>query len=308
MSGMPRVPALGAATERRLLTPEFWRSVAPELATSQRLDLGAVAHYAPSTEQGERLERSMRQDGFCELLSVLPAERVQRMRSGIEAVRARFGHEVFALMFDEPWLSLAEVVRVLEPILGAGLRAVPLPYVNYVPPGDAGFAPHRDRHGAPLDAQGLPNMVTAWFSLTETSPERACLSVLPARFDPGFPDHLEQREVPDLRNVRALPVSAGSLLCFNQSLLHWGGRNFSDETRVSFAFEVEREGLFDARQPAIELASELDFEWRCGFVGATIGMLSKSNLQFSPSDLDAAQLMCEHVHGAAFNAYFTDES
>jgi hypothetical protein len=290
-----------------LLRPAFWSRVVPFLSASEVLDLGAVSRCKLDGRHEATVVESMRRDGFFSVNSVLPPDRTERMRQGVETVRACFGHEVFSLMFDEFWRALAEMSDILERVVGPGCRAVPLPYVNYVPPGDAGFGAHRDRHGDALTVDGLPNMVTAWVSLTEATPERACLSLLPASRDRNFPDQLERREVADLRDIRAVPVPSGSLVCFNQALLHWGTRNAAREPRVSFAFEIERDGIAGARKPAIDLSSRMSFSTRAGFVGATIGMLNKSNVAFSASDLDAAQLMCERVHGDLFEALFYDE-
>ncbi len=287
-----------------LFDPSWWRGLAPGLSVSEVLDLASIAPRVPTPEQSRDLVSAMRKNGFFAVRELLPLARMTAIREGIESIRAQFGHEIFVLLYDEVWRTLAELSRILELVVGSGYRAVPLPYVNYVPPGGAGFDAHRDRHGDALTAEGLPNTVTAWISLTGATPERACLSVLPAWLDPNFPERLERGEVPDLRDIRALSVPAGSLICFNQALLHWGTRNSDVEARVSFAFELEREGLLDAREPSIALADELDFETRCGFVGATIGMLSHRNIRFSAADLDRAQYLCERVHGRKFDRFF----
>jgi ectoine hydroxylase-related dioxygenase (phytanoyl-CoA dioxygenase family) len=300
-------PTFTGTLSDELLDPAFWSKIVPFLGTSPVLDLGAVQRRRIEAQREREIVESMRKDGFFSVEALLPRERMDRMRRGVEAVRARFGHEVFSLMFDEFWCTLAEVSALLALVTGSGSRAVPLPYVNYVPPGHAGFEPHRDRHDDPLTVDGMPNMVTAWISLTDATPERACLALLPASRDKNFPDRLASREVEDLRDIRAVPVPVGSLICFNQALLHWGTRNAAGDCRVSFAFEVERDGIATARRPPVELDQALDLSQRAGFVGATVGMLSKSNVTFTAADLDAAQLMCERVYGSEFDYLFVDE-
>jgi hypothetical protein len=287
-----------------VLTPEFWAAIAPELTVSPSLDVAAVARC--SLDGGERgeLPLRMRRDGFFVAEAVLPAEQMARLKRGVESVRARFGHEVFALLYDEFWSVLARVSSLIELVLGSGHRVVPLPYVNYVPPGDAGFGPHRDRNDRAVTSDGLPNFVTAWISLTDAGAERACLSLLPACRDRNFPERLERLEIHDLRDVRSAPVPAGSVICFNQALLHWGTRNAAPEPRVSFAFELERASFEEAREPCIPLDAPLTFDQRLGFVGAVVGMLSHSNVQFTSSELAAARSMCESVHGERFAPFF----
>jgi hypothetical protein len=272
------------------------------LTVTETLDLGEASRLTANTDgHADRVDR-MRREGVFTAQSLFAHSRLARMRAGIDAVRERLGHEVFALLFDEFWITLAETTDLLEPVLGTAFRVVPMPYVNHVPPGSAGFGAHRDRFDDPVTADGLPNMVTAWISLTDAGPERACLSVLPACHDRCFPDELSRLEIRDVRDIRALPVPAGSLVCFNQAVVHWGTRNASSEARVSFAFELERHGLADARSPSIDLAEPLSFDARLGFVGAVIGQLSKNNVQFTPTDLDIARRMCERVHGSTFAA------
>jgi hypothetical protein len=296
--------AIESLPKRDVLDRKFWSDLVPELNVSESLELGRVPRLPVDAAYAQVLTTRMRRDGFFAEPAALEAGAMARRHRGVETVRARFGHEVFALLYDEFWCTLAEVASLAGAVLGEGLRVVPLPYVNYVPPGDAGFGPHRDRNGDVLAPDGLPNMVTVWISLTDAGTERACLSVLPACCDPNFPDQLERLELRDLRDVRAIPVPAGSVICFNQALLHWGTRNSTDEPRVSFAFELERRGLADAREPSIDLESTLHFSERIGFVGAVVGMLSQSNVNFEQVDLEAAREMCSSVYGSRFEEFF----
>lgn len=282
----------------------FWRELVPFLGVSSRLDLGAAPLVDADAPERERLERRLRRDGFFAREGVLPEEQRERMRAGIERIRGHFGHEVFALMYDEFWLALAGLRSLAELALGRGCRVVPLPFVNYVPPGAAGFGAHRDRHDAALHESGLPNMVTLWVSLTDAGPERACLNLLPAAHDPNFPHALGQLEIRDVRSIRSVPVPAGSVICFNQALLHWGSHNECDAPRISFAFELERAGIAGARQPSFDLSGSLSLAERVGFVGAVVGILSQSNVHFQRADLIAARAMCKSLHGDRFEQFF----
>ncbi|MGW2404012.1 phytanoyl-CoA dioxygenase family protein [Streptomyces sp. NPDC001739] len=228
------------------------------------------------------------------------------MIRGIEEVRKNIGHEVFALIYDEFWNTIIEKRPLLESLMGPQVRAVPLPYVNYVPAGDAGFKPHRDRYHDPLAADGSPNMMTVWFALTDAGTERGCLSVLPSNVDPSFPDNLQKFHVTDLRNLRALPVTSGDAVIFNQALMHWGTRNVSSEPRISFAIEIERAGSPAARSPYLMLETLPSFEERVGFIGAVIGGLRRNNISFGDEHVDLGRNMCESVHGSRFKHLWED--
>jgi ectoine hydroxylase-related dioxygenase (phytanoyl-CoA dioxygenase family) len=109
------------------------------------------------------------------------------------------------------------------------------------------------------------------------------LAILPARFDPNFPDHLEVQRITDLRNLRALPVPIGSMICFNLALMHWGTRNVTDQPRVSFAFELARADQ-PVESPNVDLRAPLGFVARAGFLGRMVELLGAERVPFSEHD------------------------
>jgi hypothetical protein len=278
-----------------------WQAIAPSLALGRQR---AESERNVPLAQRASIHQRLAEDGLFTAPSGIAPAILERLRRGIDEIRAARHHEVFALLFDEPWVALASIAGQLRAVLGADARVVPTPYVNYVVPGDAGFSPHRDRYEQPLAGDGRPNVVTAWLSLTKADPQRACLGFLPTRFDPGFPDALERLRIPDLRDVRSVPVDAGTLVCFNQSTLHWGHRNVADAPRVSIAFELERAGIAGARSPSLALGEVPSFEARLGFVGTSIGRLAQNRCSFDAGDLALALRMSTAIHGDRFAGYW----
>jgi hypothetical protein len=263
--------------------------LAPTLSLSDELALDRVPRLAFSAGK-KAARRRMSSDGFLTEVSLLSSARCDKMRAGVEALRHAGLHELFALLYDEFWISLAEGSGIVEDVLGKGLAAILCPYVNYVPPGSHGFSVHRDRYSHAVAGDGLPNVVTTWFSLTDAGPEQACLGMLPARFDINFPDQLTRQEIGDLRDLRSLPVPIGSMVCFNLTLLHWGTRNVSARPRVSFAFELAR-AEFPREEPNVPLRQPLTFTQRAHFIGRSIDILRNHRIEFSKKDLAHAAVL-----------------
>ncbi|MEN0085488.1 MAG: phytanoyl-CoA dioxygenase family protein [Leifsonia sp.] len=276
-------------------TTGFWTVAVPSLTLSPWVgpppEAGMdVAHHTHALEI----------EGATVVRRAVPSVLCEQLERGVLEARRSFGHEVFALMYDEVWLALFASLPVLNAAMGDGVRAVPMPFVNYVPPGDAGFAPHRDRQHTPLSTDGTPNIMTVWTAVTEATTDRGCLAILPTRFDPAFPDDLGSVRIPDPRDIRSLPVDRGDAVIFNQAILHMGTRNVTSLPRVSIAIEIERAGLHGSREPSIELARGVSFEQRLGLVGTTIGALAHNNIRFHDHELALAKAMTESVHGKRF--------
>ncbi len=298
MRDIPDLPAL--SDPEAVQTAAHWRGLAPALTLSPEVSFDDGLHHRLSTAVLDGAQDDMCADGVFALPRLWDDGPARALRTGIDQLRGQGVHEVFALLYDEPWRLLGQLRPLLRRLLGPGCRAVPLPFVNVVPGGDAGFGPHRDRWTDPVDDQGLPKMLTTWVSLTDVPAERACLSVLPASADPHFPDELATLAIGDLRDIRALPVPAGSLVCFNQAIVHWGGKNFTPDTRMSFAFELERDGIEGAREPAIVLdEGRVTFAQRAAFLAAVVPGLYRNQTPIPLLDVARARALCPPATAAA---------
>ena len=121
----------------------------------------------------------------------------------------------------------------------------------FVEPSDsaAGWQPHRDNPVPPMTASGLPQTLTVGLPLTDATPLNGCMYALPAHLDEAFATGdfkiPPQVSVKVLQNIRALPAPAGSLLAWNQSLLHRGARSsrMGGGPRCSLACEFQSAAL-----------------------------------------------------------------
>ena len=88
----------------------------------------------------------------------------------------------------------------------------------------------------------MPKSLTVWVALTNASPLNGCMYLLPANLDTDYHNFAERDSEVNVKGMRALPVSAGSILMWNQRVIHWGGTASprAREPRISFAMEFQR--------------------------------------------------------------------
>lgn len=227
-----------------------WRSLLPGKAIT---DKPFAQHLAPlqlSDIRKKQLLTQVTSEGFFCLPQVLESETVSGLRNMIQTLNANQIMPIFAAVYDEFWTTLYKIRDLLSPILGPGYRLVPDFWIWHIPTGNksAGWAPHRDGGFNPdnMRRDGTPTLCTAWIALTDVSPDNACMYALSKRGDPLYQDFLRRYSgrqgianagtLPiDLSYVRALPASAGSVIGWEVSVMHWGGRSsaWAEEPRIS---------------------------------------------------------------------------
>jgi hypothetical protein len=201
------------------------------------------------------------------------------LAAAVAAVVAAGFHPLFAIVFDEFWQLLATLAPALEPILGPGPRLIPDFWLWHVDPAAdrAGSAPHRDAgYSGTLRSDGRPTLITVWLPLTDATPSNSCIYVLPLSRDPNYP---VPRNVPidaSLQDIRALPAAAGSILGWNQHILHWGSRSCPEarHPRISWAMYFQSADVPDFDPLARRLSGPLSFELRLGYIGAALAIYS----------------------------------
>lgn len=230
--------AVAGAIDRRR---DYWRSLAPGLSIG-----GACAPAPAAGSLADELPRLLA-DGYFATPPVFSAGATHPLATAIRGLVLSGLPPLFAMAYDEAWSLLLGAAAALAPLLGGPTRLVPDFWVWHVGRGEsAGWRPHRDlqySHEA-LARDGRPTLVTVWIPLTDAAPDNSCIYVLPTSRDPQLPHHPERQEVPtaSLADVRALPARAGSLLGWNQRLLHWGSRSspWATAPRVALGAYVQR--------------------------------------------------------------------
>lgn len=184
----------------------------------------------------------------------------------------------FAFVYDELWLTFQGLAHFLSKVLGEDYRALPDFWVWFLKPNDnsAGWGPHRDRVVPTLEPDNSPHSLTVWLPFTDATPLNGCMYVLPAHLDERFQrrrwDGADNTAVPNPQNIRALPATAGSMLAWNQAVLHWGGRasRLGTSARISAAFEFQRGDRVPFNRPLLDPGRVPSFTERLGLIGKQV--------------------------------------
>ena len=249
--------------------PEFWRELNPELTISEDWSQQSMASVESELGAIEPLLADLKQEGYFQRDAVFPASEVLKLRNCIETLRQAGWLPAFAYLYDEFWQLFARLAPILAAILGEDYLQVPDVWAWYVAPSkaDAGWEPHRDRRINSLLPDGTPKAVNIWIPLTDVTPLNGCMYILPADLDPNYHQDTDTVGI-NPQDIRALPAPAGSVLCWNPVVWHWGSRS-SDKTtvpRISVACDFQRSDSEPYEAVLLDPAKPIDFEQRLGLI------------------------------------------
>jgi phytanoyl-CoA dioxygenase PhyH len=254
---------LAEATSR-----EFWTRLNPELKLGQ--DQVAPLFEVDDAWRQE-LWSELLTEGYFHLGPRLPADHVARMAAAVRRLHAERIPPVFMYVYDDCYNLHGYLGAFLRALLGPGFRVLPDLWAWHVEPGPTskGWRPHRDRDYSALRPNGLPKSLSIWVPLTDATTWNGCMYVMPASRDHNFKAKIKKYDVPNLQDIRALPAPAGSVLGWNQALLHWSGRSSSraTEPRLSFSIEYQRGDEPPFNEPLLDPAVLPPFDRRLGLIG-----------------------------------------
>jgi len=241
------------------LSPDFWRKLNPTLSIGEQHDAQGFERAALKAEDLAQLREKVRVEGYFKTEQILDTAELNRLRAGIETLRAEGLPAGFCLVYDQFWLlaRTPSLVQLVASILGPQYRQRSWAWCNYVEPVSAssGWYPHRDRsHHADL--------MTVWIPVTEATLDNGCMYLIPKdKVDPRT--SLEEADARALLHAtRALPARPGEVLGWDFDVIHWGSSSSDTarEPRVSLTHvfiastaEPDGEVLFEISQlPSFE--------------------------------------------------------
>jgi len=239
---------------------EFWLKLNPHLTVSPA---GSHESLKPiPVDVTDEMLHYLRTDGYIQLDKVLSSDFVSGLRSAVDNLRLNGINPSFAFVYDEFWIVSRQLKNLLAPILGETYQQLPDFWCWYLDPSvqDAGWGPHRDRwHVNPLFPDGMPKSVTVWIALTDSTPLNGCIYMLPAHLDGDYFNFETKETDVNAHGIRALPIDAGSLLMWNQRVVHWGGTSSTrtDEPRISLAIEFQRADVPPYNTPMLKTPETL---------------------------------------------------
>lgn len=252
---------------------EFWHQLCPHMS----IDGGGRAVPASVGDTG-LLMSDLKREGYIQVPDAFAEHATAPIRDAVTTLTQRGIPLPFAFVYDELWLAFQGLSTFLSAALGQDYRALPDFWVWYVPPNEnaCGWGPHRDRVQTTLDHDNSPHTLTVWLPFTDATPLNGCMYVLPAHHDPRFVERRWDGDgnnvVQNPQDIRALPATAGSLLAWNQAVLHWGSRGsrLGKAARISAAFEFQRGDKAPFNSPLLDPGRLPSFTERLGLIGKQV--------------------------------------
>jgi len=255
-----------------IATPAYWRELVPELSVC---DAAATAEplVRVDDELLTELRSAMLTEGYFQFEPLIPAPVLAAMAAGVRALHEASIPLGFAYVYDEFWHLNTWLAEVLAALLGDEFAQLPDFWAWFVEAGSSGWEPHREKGPESLLANGYPKSLSLWVPLTDATPLNGCMYIVPANLDPGYNGKGDDVGVQRLQDVRALPARAGSVLMWNQDLLHWGGASsqHAPHPRISFSIEYQRGDIRPFNVPLLDPRKPPPaFEHRLGLAGKQI--------------------------------------
>lgn len=262
-----------AFTREQAERPEFWAELVPGLGIDDARPPAPAA--VPDTEA---LCRTLRREGYVNAPGVLSRDVTAPLADAVKALHGAGIPLPFTFVYAELWHAFQSVSAFVSAALGKNYKALPDFWVWLVEPRDAahGWAAHRDRVQPAVDSDNSPNTLTVWLPFTDATPLNGCIYALPLHLDPRFKERRWDGDgnnvVHKPEDVRALTATEGSLLAWNQNLLHWGSRasRMAAGPRISAAFEFQRGERSPFNTPLLDPAVVPPFEARLGLIGKQV--------------------------------------
>lgn len=221
--------------------PDFWKSLCPELNVTEDPYSDTVSAYHIDAHEMETSVRQIIKEGYFQTPPIIPQADIETLTDCISKVTQEGFPHVCALVYDEFWRVLGRLSNVLSPVLGSNYQLLQGVDIFHVRKGieAAGLPPHRDYEFRKdvLRPDGRPTLASVWIPLTDVTPLNSCLYVLPTNLDPNCPGNLKKATIDSklVPSIRALPAKAGSIICWNQHIIHWGARSseWAAEERIA---------------------------------------------------------------------------
>ena len=211
-------------------------------------------------------------EGFTELGIVADADLAERAVRTIQRLVAGGLPAVFAYAFDELWAIGDGVRERVEKLVGSEYRLVEDVWAWEIPPGRAGWPPHRGRPTR-FD-RDAPELINTWVALSDVEADRACMHFVPLDADRDYPDALHRAAADGRDRGRAVPLRSGEALAWNANVLHWGGpcspRARGPRTSCSFSV-VRKDALRSVGFSPVAL-EDLDFPKRLAILAQQVAV------------------------------------
>ena len=275
-------------------SPDLWRRINPHLTITDTPFSDPRTEYDFSPRDIERARLQICEDGYLHSGPGVSAGDCRALSTAMERIIEAKYHPMFLAVYDEYWRVMRGIAPLLTPILGTHYRLLGDFWIWCIShrTASAGWKPHRDhqfRQRNTLRDDRTPTIVTVWIPFTDATPLNGCMYLLPMPRDPNFPDRLDVFEASNLQDVRAVPAQAGSVLAWNQYVLHWGGSasKFADGPRMSTGIYVQAGDVPLFTEKPVDFEQPLPFAKRLSLIASNM-LLYQPEHRFPPELVEVA--------------------
>lgn len=272
-------------SENDLTAKDFWKSINSDLTISDYLFRRELFPIETTAEKIEDSVNQIKRDGYFKLDSVLPVAVMQRLYKAVINLVNNGIPPAFIYVYNEPWQVFKSISPIMERVLGADCRLGVAVWAFYIPPTNdsKGFPAHRDEISTITETDdGMPLVATSWIPLADVTTDHSCIYLLPTSKDRNVPYNLSDKDISanSLSDIRALPCDAGSVLCWNASILHWGSRSSAQAKtpRISIAANYKSADEPCSMSISMDSSQTVPLEFRLAVIGAGMSAYNNSSI------------------------------
>jgi hypothetical protein len=258
----------------QIISKSFWLDNFPSLHIENSSFLTTQQDFDVNDKFGEELRKIIHYQGYFQTDPPNWNLRIIDMSSAVSKMAEMNLPIPLVFLFDEFWIIFKKLHKIAEALLGKGYLRLPDFWGWHVDPQkkQSGWLPHRDKGYKSLNADGTPRSITFWIPLSASTPLNGCMYIVPANKDKTYGTPEDSKFNFDLPSIRALPAAAGSILCWNQAVLHWGSQCSERELqpRISVAFEFQAGDVAPYNQPVMDPRSIPTFDFRLKLIAKQI--------------------------------------
>lgn len=255
---------------------DFWRQLNPTLKITDSADKLTTKAISIDPKILAEAKESLIADGYFQITKLLNPTLISKLGIGVENIFKAGWPTPFVVVYDEYWELFYSLKQLFDSILGEEFKQLPNFWCWYIDTNkdSKGWGQHRDRPSVNSVLEtGLPATLTTWIPLSKATTANGCIYIVPSSRDPNYPPgDLEQRDVHELQNIRALPADEGDVLAWSEALLHWGSRssNKAENARISISFAFQRADLNPYEMPLFDPSRYQRFDERLGLIGQNV--------------------------------------
>ena len=261
-------------TINQLLNNKFWEKINPGLHIDDKDFLNKHKPLHFSKEALDCINKDLLEEGYFQLKPIDWELPFSAMLDALTKFVDMGWPPVLAYVYDEFFLVPFKLSKVLSNILGQDFKQLPDFWAWYIDPllSQSGWSPHRDKGMDSLMSNGSPMSLTLWIPFTDVIPLNGCIYIVPKNLDPYFANPTGGNYQFEYQNIRALPASAGSILGWNQAVLHWGSRSSkkAQVPRVSIGLEFQRGDIEPFNKPLFSVDPPVELKTRLILIGKQI--------------------------------------